>query len=690
MNGGSFHVGQRLTIKQQLFRIYRDLGDGVVSLEELSTGRFSEHSISELLMLWKAGDIIIGDGSVTETDVLSKAIASAHLDAFRQSYTDAEQELAKARLLFVERLRTKPRSISVLTPLISEIWNDKKLWKSGNPIKNIPHFTTVVKWINTYRDSTGDIRSLVDRHELKGNREERHGEIVQTIVNDLIHTRYLRQERPSIEVIKKEAKGLIKLRNTTRLSTDQLIAPSYAYIKARIRDIAPFDVYRARYGLQAAQIKFRTASSGVTTNRPLERAAMDHCRLDLFVVDERTGLPLGRPWITVVIDEYSRYILGYYLGFEEPSNVSMARALRHALAPKDVNPDLKCPWDAWGVIETLAVDNGMEFHGRILEAGAGRYGITIQFCPRRKPWYKGKIERFFGTINTGLLVDIKGKTFSSIVFKGDYDPAKHAVITLNTLRRIVQMWIVDVYHQEVHSVLGMSPAEAWNDGINQVDRYLPPSSLAMDAAFSASCRRELTHKGIEFDSLFYNSRELGILRELNGSHINVEVRTCDDDLGSVVVVSPDQKTLLKIPALNIEYAAGLTRWQHKVCKRFQRRVQEDDAREISLLCARQRIRELIEQDMQLMSRKTRKNQQRFMEQSQSKPADVLQHNNQMEKIESIQMTEARLDHTDQPQIDQIPILTGSTLQHEVHVQDVDYVNTLPVFKSRRVIKEAAK
>src|SRR5699024_7592053 len=155
-------------------------------------------------------------------------------------------------------------------------------------------------------------------------------------------------------------------------------------------------------------------------------------RMDVFVVDERTGLPLGRPWLTLIIDECTRYILGYYLGFEEPGSVSMARALRHALSVKTLMPDVQSAWDAWGLMDTLVVDNGMEFHGHALEAGAGRFGITIQFCPRKKPWFKGKVERFFGTMNTGLLADLKGKTFSNIFLKGDYDPAKHAVLTLDT------------------------------------------------------------------------------------------------------------------------------------------------------------------------------------------------------------------------------------------------------------------
>lgn len=406
---------------------------------------------------------------------------------------------------------------------------------------------------------------------------------------------------------------MVALRNSTRLDSERLKAPSYKALKRKVSEIEPYACCRARYGQRVAAIKFRVAGAGVQTARPLARAAMDHSRMDIFVVDEVSRLPLGRPWLTIIIDEHTRYILGYYLSFEDPSNVSMTLALRHALAPKDPSPDVKSTWDAWGVMETLVVDNGMEFHSCALEAGAGRFGITVQFCPRRKPWFKGKVERFFGTLNTGLLVDMHGKTFSNLVLKGDYDPAKHAVMTLATLRRVLHIWVVDVYHQDDHSALGTTPHEAWLAGLPQVDRYLPPSSVAMDAAFSKSVKRTLTHKGIEFDTLLYNSTELGKLRELHGSEIEVEIRTYDDDIGSLVVVFPDGKTLLKVAAIDSEYAAGLTRWQHRVCKRFQRRTEEDDGRLISLLEARKRIRSLIEQDMQLTSRKTRKQQQRFLQ-----------------------------------------------------------------------------
>lgn len=612
---GSFRVGQRLALNGQPHRVFRDLGSGVVAIEELTTGRITERRIADLLDSWRVGDLTMGDRSPsTDESTLLNAIDRAHGDAFLQSYTDDQQHRARAKLAFVERLERLPRTGTVMTPIIEDIWSDQRLWNGSCPFENAPHFTTVARWIQMYIEANRDIRVLVDRHHDKGNASERVDSTIRTIVDDLIQTRYLTEERPTIKTLRKEIKGMVALRNATRLPAERLQTPSYSYLKNRIQDIAPYDVCRARYGARIADLKFRVAGRGATAVHPLARACMDHCRMDAFVVDERTRLPLGRPWLTIVIDEHSRYVLGYYISFEEPSSVSMTRALRHALSPKVQTSDVKSEWDAWGVMETLVVDNGMEFHSRALEAGAGRFGIIIQFCPRRKPWFKGKVERFFGTMGAGLLGDLKGKTFSSHVLRGDYDPSKHAVMTLATLRRIVHMWIVDIYHHEVHSGLGMTPADAWRNGVDLIDRYLPPSSIAVESAFSSSSFRRLTHKGIEFDLLLYNSRELGALRELYGSEIEVEVRTHDDDLGSIVVVAPDGKTLVKVPALHGDYANGLTRWQHQVCKRFQRRIMEDDAREISLLEARNRIRALIEQDMHLTSRKTRNKQQRFVQQ----------------------------------------------------------------------------
>lgn len=615
MAAGAFRVGNRFIQNELPYRVSRNLGGGVLAIEDLSSGRILEHPVADLLTAWGKGELVFGDRPApTGDEAIRGALRQAHTDAFVQSYSQAQQERAQAKLTYVTRLESLPRSKAVMVPIIEETWADASMWKDTFAFDRPPHYVTVANWIRRYEDADRDIRALVDRHREKGNKDDRYDPKVLRMVDDLVQTRYLTPERPTIQSILKDLRGMVALENVTRLRNEKFKTPSYDYLKRYIADFSPYDVCKARYGQRVADIKFRVAGKGALALHPLDRACMDHSRMDVFVIDERTGLPLGRPWLTVIIDEYSRYILGYYLSFEEPSIVSMTRALRHALAPKEASPDVKSSWDAWGIMETLIVDNGMEFHAHALEAGAGRFGITVQFCPRRKPWYKGKIERFFGTVNTGLLVDMRGKTFSSLVLKGDYDPAKHAVMTLATLRRIVHTWIVDIYHQEDHGGLNdRPPSLVWDDGVAQLDRFLPPSSLVLESAFSKSEKRKLTHKGIELDSLFYNCAALGALREKHGHEFEVEVRSCDDDLGFIVVVAPDGKQLLQVPALNQDYAAGLTRWQHRVCRRYQVRVLDEESRQISLLDARNRIRKLIQQDMALGSRKSRKAQQRFLQ-----------------------------------------------------------------------------
>ncbi len=59
----------------------------------------------------------------------------------------------------------------------------------------------------------------------------------------------------------------------------------------------------------------------------------DHTRADILLVD-KYGELLGRPWLTTVADTYSRCIVGFNLGFDDPSSQVVALALRHAILPR--------------------------------------------------------------------------------------------------------------------------------------------------------------------------------------------------------------------------------------------------------------------------------------------------------------------------------------------------------------------
>lgn len=619
MANGSFVIGQRFLQADRRFRLIRNLADDAWQAEDIATGFVEHRSKAQMLDAWGKGTLrFVNDFEKTKSisKVEAAALNDAYEDSYRQSYDPALWAEAQARLLFVKKFERVPKTRETMIPMIREVWEDKKLWKKSSfQFSTPPDFSSVTLWIRRYLDCDRDIRSLISKS--KGSSAPRTDKLIEQFADDAIELIYMQPERGTQQAVHDYVRGLVAKENINRLEGEKLKPPSHKMIKRKIAEIAPYDRWVARYGKRNADIKFRAAGMGALAEKPLARASMDHCRLDLLALDDETGLPLGRPWLTLILDEATRFVLGYYLGFADPSNVSIMRALKHTIFPKyaflERFPALVNGWDAWGPMEVLVVDNAFEFHGNVIRNGAGQFGIDIQFCPRRQPWFKGKIERIFGTMNTGMLSTMPGKTFSNIMEKDDYDSAKHAVIRLSTLHEIIATWIVDVYHQTRHRTLKESPAEAWIKGMQTVDRWLPESSISIETAFSRREVRRLTHKGIEFDSLFYNSSDLRILRQHHGDNIEVEIRVMDDDLGSLVVVSPAGQQLIRVPALDQCYANGMTRWQHHVCKRYQRRLQDDESKALTLFEAKERIRELIRKDMGLRKKKTRNTQAKFLE-----------------------------------------------------------------------------
>lgn len=68
---------------------------------------------------------------------------------------------------------------------------------------------------------------------------------------------------------------------------------------------------------------------------PLDVIQIDHTPVDIILVDDKTRQPIGRPWLTIAIDIYSRMICGYYLSLDAPSEISVAMCVSHCVLPKE-------------------------------------------------------------------------------------------------------------------------------------------------------------------------------------------------------------------------------------------------------------------------------------------------------------------------------------------------------------------
>ncbi len=168
-------------------------------------------------------------------------------------------------------------------------------------------------------------------------------------------------------------------------------APSYSTVYGIIRDLDPALVTLAHDGTKAYRQEFdllyRSESEG---SNAIWQA--DHTLLDIWIKDEKEQPQ--RPWLTVIMDDYSRGIAGYFLSFSAPSAIQTALALRQAIWRKqDAN------WQICGIPKVLYTDHGSDFTSQHIEQVCLDLKIQLIFSQVGQPRGRGKIERFFLTVN---------------------------------------------------------------------------------------------------------------------------------------------------------------------------------------------------------------------------------------------------------------------------------------------------
>jgi putative transposase len=178
----------------------------------------------------------------------------------------------------------------------------------------------------------------------------------------------------------------------------------------------------------------------------------DHTRVDVLVVDQ-SGAVLGRPWLTLVVDSYSRCIMGMHLGMEAPSAALVCLALRHAILPKQYSSSygLSQNWSSYGIPQCLYSDNGKDFKSQHIEQVALELGINCE--QRRYPSEGGIVERPFGTLNSEVFSTLPGYTGSN-VSKRPKQAETSARLTLMELEKLLVRYIVDRYNQSLDARSG--------------------------------------------------------------------------------------------------------------------------------------------------------------------------------------------------------------------------------------------
>ncbi|CAD5260860.1 MULTISPECIES: integrase catalytic domain-containing protein [Halomonadaceae] len=456
-------------------------------------------------------------------------------------------------------------------PIIYELYNEGVIDKK-------PGWQSVARWNAKYRVDK-NLLSLVDIRAIKNNFCDFSSFSKDTFFWDAVEKKYLTRVRGSVATTYQFYKDLILVHNNEN-PDDQFEAVGRSAFYDRVKKLPPYICDLKRYGKRYADKKYRLINSFTKSTRVMERVEIDHTALDLILLDDTLNTPIGRPFITVLIDTFSKCIVGFYLSFRGPSYNSVRCAVLNAcLDKKDLlekYPDIEKDWPCQGRIETLVVDNGAEFWSKDLERFSTSIGMSVEYNPVGKPWKKPLVERIFNTYNTEFIHQIPGKTFSSAKDLEGYEPEKDALLPFSKFLHLLHIWVVDIYNQQPNKRRTNIPALSWQIGCQDFPPvvYQGAEKQRFKIESFPTVYRDLRPIGIEVDHISYSSEMLVEFRKNHPPPPGQKkhklcVKRDPSDVSFVYVFLPGLEKYIKVNATSQEFhLEGVSIFQYQVMRRL--------------------------------------------------------------------------------------------------------------------------
>lgn len=430
---------------------------------------------------------------------------------------------------------------------------------------------TIYRWIKEFRE--GRVMSSIVRKSRSDAGKSRLTDVVEAIVADVIAEYWLTPQKRSYAKAHREV--------TRRCRNANVKPPSLPTLVARASRISPKDVAQKRHGKAAADKLNLINGTVPNVTRPYSVIQIDHTLVDIELVDSEHRVSIGRPWITVAIDVYSRMIVGWYISFDPPGMLGTGICIANAILPKSammaalgVNYDYPCV----GKPRIIHLDNAKEFHSLTLDRACQEYGIDLHYRKVATPRYGGHIERLMGTFAEEIKT-LDGATFSNHLEKGDYDSAKRATFTLQSFEKWIAHLFLGVYHQRVHTALQEPPLRKYTKAFLGTEEapfpglveYIPDEQrLRLD--FLPMFDGTIQSYGVKIDHITYTA---DVLRRWVGAKDpkaptkgrKFIFRRDPRDISYLYFYDPDAKTHFKIPYRDRSHPL-MSLWELRAVRKF--------------------------------------------------------------------------------------------------------------------------
>ena len=375
---------------------------------------------------------------------------------------------------------------------------------NGEPASNglsVPE-RTLRLWAARYREAKAQHGSgylgLIPQTSRRGNRGSKLPADCRTLLNQFIEQDY--------ETLKQKSKFVAWAALLNVCEEKGIAAPSYVTFCLATRQRPVFESVLKRKGRRAAykhepfywELEPTTPRHG---DRPLEIGHIDHTELDVELVCSHTGRVLGRPWMTLLTDAFSRRCLALCLAFDPPSYRSCMMILREC-----VRRNARLP-------QIMVIDGGPEFQSTYFEALLARYECIKKTRPPAKARFGSCCERLFGTTNTRFIHNLQGNTQITRNVRQvtkSVDPRGLATWTLAELHTRLSEYLFEVYDTIDHPALGQSPREAFRMGFEatgtRTERMIAYDQEFLMATLPATPRgtaKVMPGRGVKINHIYY-------------------------------------------------------------------------------------------------------------------------------------------------------------------------------------------
>jgi len=162
----------------------------------------------------------------------------------------------------------------------------------------------------------------------------------------------------------------------------------------------------------------------------------------------QTDISMG-PYLTINGRKHKTYIVAY---IDDASRAVMACSFFFEQNLNAVLSVFKTAVQHRGIPKKLFMDNGKVFRSEQLQFICASLGTTASYAEVFSPQSKGKIERWFQTLQSQWLNLLDWNSISS----------------LEELNEMLQNYVENIYHQSIHSSIKMKPIDKYIQNIDRI------------------------------------------------------------------------------------------------------------------------------------------------------------------------------------------------------------------------------